>query len=104
MPQVIDEERDERLDQALSLLQPPVRKSRSALVPFVAAVLLTGAGAVLIYVIASMPASKPKAMDQPTEVVQASPGFELSGSSMSATEPDTGQIREAVIVGTEESR
>ena len=104
MPQVIDDERDERLDQALSLLQPPVRKSSSAFVPFVAAVILTGAGALLIYVIASMPSAKPPVTQPQPEAAQTSPGFELSGSSMSTTASDSGEVRDAVIIGTEESR
>lgn len=104
MPQVIDEERDERLDQALNLLKPPVRKSTSAFVPFLSAVLLTGAGALLIYIIGHMPTAKPATTNTQPVVVQASPGFELSGSSMSAAESDSGQIRDAVIIGTEDSR
>lgn len=115
MPHVMDDERDARLDQALNLLTRPVRKPSSALIPFIAAVMLVGAGTVLIYVLLAVSANKPAnsvnaAQTAPARQASAetpasaSPGFELSGSSLSATASDAPVVRDAVIVGTEESR
>ena len=115
MPHVMDEERDARLDQALSLLTRPARKPSSALMPFVAAVMLAGAGALLIYVLLAVSANKPGTPVSGAQLTSAtpmssqtspsaSPGFELSGSSMSATASDAPAVRDAVIIGTEESR
>ena len=105
MPDVMDDERDERLDEALNLLQRPVRKSSSALIPLTAAVLLTGAGALLIYMMTSV-ASDRATQGQAASSAMAtnSPGFELSGSSADPAVKDTPPVREAVIIGTEESR
>ena len=108
MPHVMDDERDARLDKAMSLLNRPIRKPSSALIPFAAVVVLVAAGAVLVSLLAASDDKAPsQAVAQPVSpgaAARSSPGFELSGSSLSTTKSDAAPVRDAVIIGTEESR
>jgi len=100
MTDLIHDERDPRLDRALTLLQKPVRKQATAAGPLLAATLLACAGAALVYFL-TLPAEKPNTARQADS--HAQPAFELSASSQAASE-ETPPVRDAVIMKDEETR
>ena len=103
MTDSVHEKRDPRLDEAFGLLQPPLRQPASAAGPLLAATLLACAGAVLVYLI-TLPVEKPQPQKPAAAAAApARPSFELSASSLAASE-ETPPVSDAVILGNEESR
>ena len=97
---------DERLGEALTLLQKP-RNARPGYVPLLAACAFIGASTFLAYVATKSPAlekpvqAAPKAVQSANNAVANKADFELSGTSGASAEPS---VTEAVLLGTEQSR
>ncbi len=99
----VEEARDERLGEALNLLQKP-RNGRPGYLPLLAGCAFIGAATFLAYIVTKSPAlEKPAPVSSVAEPTKATPGkadFELSGTPALAEPP----VTEAVILGTEQSR